>query len=36
MPVKSGNNYRYCLVYKNREVDGAYTKQEFLDILREL
>lgn len=33
---KSGNNYRYCLVYKNREVDGAYTKQGFLDILQEL
>lgn len=33
---KAGNNYRYCLVYKNREVDGAYTKQGFLDILQEL
>ena len=33
---KAGNNYRYCLVYKNRKVDGAYTKTEFLDILRAL
>ncbi len=33
---KAGNNYRYCLVYKNRKVDGAYTKTEFLDILKAL
>jgi type III restriction enzyme len=33
---KAGNNYRYCLVYKNREVDGAYTKQGFLEVLKEL
>lgn len=33
---KSGNNYRYCLVYKERQVDGAYTKADFLDIMRNL
>nr|MCR5454951.1 restriction endonuclease [Bacteroidales bacterium] len=33
---KAGNNYRYCLVYKNRKVEDAYTKQEFLDVLSEL
>lgn len=33
---KAGNKYRYCLVYKNRVVEGAYTKNEFLDILKEL
>ena len=33
---KAGNKYKYCLVYRNRNVDGAYTKNEFLDILKEL
>ena len=33
---KSGNNYRYFLVYKEREVDGAYTKSEFFDIYKNL
>ena len=33
---KAGNNYRACLVYKNREVDGAYTIQGFLEVLRVL
>ena len=33
---KAGNQYKYCLVYKNRDVDGAYTKNEFLDLLKEL
>ena len=32
---KAGNDYRYCLVYNNRKVDGAYTKAEFLSRLRE-
>ncbi|MBR5644995.1 MAG: DEAD/DEAH box helicase family protein [Salinivirgaceae bacterium] len=32
---RAGNNYRYCLVYKNREVEGAYTKTDFLDKLKE-
>ena len=31
---KAGNNYRYCLVYEQRKVDGAYTKDEFLDALK--
>ena len=34
--MKSGNNYKYCLVYKERKVDGAYTKSEFLDLIRAL
>jgi len=32
---KAGNNYRYCLVYKNRQVDDAYTKTDFIDKLKE-
>ena len=34
--TKSGNEYRYCLVYKDRQVDGAYTKSEFLDMMKNL
>lgn len=33
---KAGNDYRYCLVYKDRKVDGAYTKSEFIDIMKSL
>lgn len=33
---KAGNNYRYCLVYKERKVDNAYTKSEFIDLLKNL
>ena len=33
---KSGNSYKYCLVYKSRQAEGAYTKEAFLDILKEL
>lgn len=33
---KAGNEYRYFLVYNNRQVDGAYTKTEFLDIIKSL
>ena len=33
---KAGRNYKYCLVYKNRQVDGAFTKEAFLEILKEL
>lgn len=33
---KAGNDYRYFLVYKEREVDGAYTKSEFFDIYKNL
>lgn len=31
---KAGNNYKYCLVYKERKVDGAYTKSEFIDLIK--
>lgn len=30
---KAGNNYRYCLVYNMRQVEGAYTKSEFIDMI---
>lgn len=33
---KAGNDYRYCLVYKDRKVDGAYTKSEFIEIMKNL
>ncbi len=33
---KAGNNYRYCLVYKERKVDNAYTKSEFIELLKNL
>lgn len=33
---KAGSNYRYFLVYKSRQVSGAYTKEQFMDILKEL
>lgn len=33
---KAGNNYKYCLVYKDRKVDGAYTKSEFIDLIKVL
>lgn len=33
---KAGNDYRYFLVYKERSVDGAYTKARFIDIIKSL
>lgn len=33
---KAGNQFRYCLVYKERRVEHAYTKDEFLELIREL
>ncbi len=33
---KAGNDYRYCLVYKDRKVDGAYTKSEFIEMMKSL
>lgn len=33
---KAGNDYRYFLVYKEREVEGAYTKSEFIEIIKNL
>lgn len=31
---KAGNEYRYCLVYKDRSEEGTYTKEEFLSQMR--
>ena len=31
---KAGNDYRYCLVYNDRQVDGAYTKSDFMDLIK--
>ena len=33
---KAGNDYRYCLVYDERQVDGAYTKTEFIEMMKNL
>ncbi|MCR4812328.1 MAG: DEAD/DEAH box helicase family protein [Bacteroidales bacterium] len=33
---KAGNEYRYCLVYDKRQVDGSYTKSDFLDLMKNL
>ena len=35
---KSGDNYRYFMVFKNREfgIDGAYTQDRFMEIMRKL
>ena len=35
---KAGDNYRYFMVFKNREfgIDGAYTLDRFLEIMKEL
>ena len=33
---KAGSDYRYCLVYNNRQVDGAYTKSDFLELIKNL
>jgi type III restriction enzyme len=33
---KAGNNYRYCMVYERRIVDGAYTLEGFLNILKDM
>lgn len=34
--IKAGNNYRYCLVYNTRKVEGAYTKEEFIDMIKKI
>lgn len=31
---KAGNDYRYCLVYRDRRTDGAYNKEEFLSQMK--
>ena len=33
---KAGDTYRYFMVFEKTELDGAYTKEKFLEILREL
>lgn len=33
---KAGDKYRYFMVFDKRELDGAYTKEKFLEILKEL
>lgn len=30
---KAGNDYRYCLVYNDRQVNGAYTKAQFVEMM---
>lgn len=34
--LKAGSEYRYCLVYDQREVPGAYTKDKFIEMMRNL
>lgn len=34
--TKAGNAYRYFMVYETRPVDGAYTMDAFLPVIREL
>lgn len=34
--TKAGNDYRYCLVYKARQVEDAYTKTEFIEMMKNL
>ncbi len=31
---KAGNNYRYFMVYERRTVDGAYTWEDFINIIK--
>lgn len=33
---KSGNNYRYFMVYERRTVDGAYHLEDFLNIIKDI
>jgi type III restriction enzyme len=36
--AKAGNNYRYFMVFKNKDLklDGAYTIDEFIRVMRKL
>ena len=36
--AQSGQNYRYFMVFKNRDfgIDGAYTLDQFVEIMKEL
>lgn len=33
---KSGDNYKYFMVFESKNVDGCYTAKSFLDIVGEL
>ena len=33
---KAGNQFRYCMVYDRREVEGAYKLEDFINIIKEL
>ncbi|SEG47684.1 DEAD/DEAH box helicase [Flavobacterium urumqiense] len=33
---KSGNDYRYFMVYERRNVDGAYKLEEFLNLIKDI
>lgn len=32
--AKAGNEFKYFMVYKDRKVDGAYTMEKFLELMR--
>ena len=36
--AQAGQNYRYFMVFKNRDfgIDGAYTLDQFIEIMKEL
>lgn len=36
--AQSGQSYRYFMVFKNRDfgIDGAYTMDQFVEIMKEL
>ena len=33
---KTGNDYRYFMVYERRTVEGAYNLEDFLNIIRDI
>lgn len=35
---KAGNNYRYFMVFKNKQLglDGAYTLDEFVEVMKDI
>jgi len=33
---KAGSNFKYCMVYDQRIVDGSYTKDEFLELMKDM
>ena len=36
MKSKTGNDYRYFMVYERRTVEGAYNLEDFLNIIRDI